>query len=129
MLNRRVTRPFVVLSAAVLLMSPCLAASGRPPTPGELKAAHNRVAAIQNAISNLQVRAERAAEAYNGAMVQFQHAQAEAHVAAVRATATHIAYNAAAAAADVARTHAAESTARAAVAVNAQSMAEQVQAT
>jgi cell wall-associated NlpC family hydrolase len=69
MLDRRVTRPFVVVAAAVLL-SPCLPAVGDPsnPTRAELEAARDRVAAARSRVADLQVRAEHAAESYNGAL-------------------------------------------------------------
>jgi cell wall-associated NlpC family hydrolase len=68
MLDRRVTRPLVVVAVAALL-SPCLPAAGDPsnPTPAELKAARDRVAAARHRVADLQVRAEHAAESYNGA--------------------------------------------------------------
>lgn len=126
MLNRRVSRPFVVVCAAVL-MSPCLAASAKAPTPGQLKAAHDKVVALQTTISSLQVRAEQAAEAYNGALVQFQYAQAASRAAGTAAAAAAVTYSTATAAASGARTQAGLATARSAFAISAQHLAQQVE--
>ncbi len=105
MLNRRVTRPFVVVSAAVLLMSPCLNATAdtKNPTPAELRAAHQRVAATRASVANLQVRAETAAEAYLGVHNLYVRAANASQAANVKALATQASYITARAAAEAAR--------------------------
>ncbi len=95
MLNRRATRPLVAGSAAVLLMSPCLAATADTlhPTPAELRAAHARVSAAQRHVAGLQVRAEHAAEVYNGALSRARSAAQSAQVAKVVAASAQAAFD------------------------------------
>ncbi|MCW2601176.1 MAG: hypothetical protein JWM02_3005 [Frankiales bacterium] len=93
--NRRAARSFAVVSAAVLLMSPCLAATADPghPTPAELRAAQTKVAAAKQHVATLQARAERAAEAYNGLLARAQQAARAAQAAQVAAARAQVAYN------------------------------------
>jgi cell wall-associated NlpC family hydrolase len=78
MLDCRALRPVLVLAAVLSLLTPALPALAdkRHPTPAEVAAAEQRVRDARSSVQSLQVRAERAAEAYNGA-----------HVLAMRATA------------------------------------------
>lgn len=125
MLNRRVTRPVVVLAAVVLLMSPCLAATADPPTPSEIAAAQRKVAAAKQHIQSVQVRAEQAAEIYNGAVVRAQRAKATERLATRRAAHAQTTYNVARAAAVTAQTAAAEATRLSDLATTAQLAARQ----
>lgn len=83
--DRRVTRPLVALSAAVLLMSPCLSAAADTPTPSEIAAAKRKVAAARQHVASLQEQAERAAEAYNGSLVRALKAKAAERLATRKA--------------------------------------------
>jgi cell wall-associated NlpC family hydrolase len=124
MLDRRVTRPVVVLSAA-LLMSPCLAAGAAPnPTPSQLRAAHDKVAQARRQVAGLQVRAERAAEAYNGARTAAQKAARVAQQAKAAAGTAQQAHDAAQAAAVRAQADADAASAQAVQALADQQRAE-----
>ncbi|MCU1592999.1 MAG: hypothetical protein JWO12_391 [Frankiales bacterium] len=129
MLKSSVTRPFVVVSAAVLLMSPCLAATAdtRHPTPAELKAAHQRVAAAKSTVQSLQVRAERAAEAYNGAHSLYVHAVQDSRAANLKAISSAAVYTSAKAKAAEAQTVADVATAKAEKAAQAAQLALQTE--
>lgn len=134
MLDRRVMRPAVVLSAA-LLLSPCLPAGADTPspTPEQLRAAHDRVASAQQQVAGLQVRAERAVEAYLGAQVAAARAErlaGTARAAAARAQAVlATAQSAASAAQAAADTATAQAQVAAAARQRAQQQAEQEQVT
>ena len=125
MLKRRVARPVVVLAAAVLLMSPCLAATADPPTPSQLAAAQRKVAAARQHVQSLQVRAEQAAEIYNGAVVRAQRAKATERLANRQAAQAQTAYRTARAAAVAAQASAAEATRLSNLATEAQLAARQ----
>jgi cell wall-associated NlpC family hydrolase len=87
MLDRRRTRPAVVVVAALLLAGPCLPAGADPsnPTPAEIQAAKRQVADAKLSVQSLQVQAERATEVYNGARVRAASAQRRSDQAAARA--------------------------------------------
>jgi cell wall-associated NlpC family hydrolase len=79
-----------------MLLSPCLAATAaraRPPTPDELRAAHAKVEATRHQVASLQVRAERAAEAYNGAISRAQQAARTERLAQVAAVSAQAAFD------------------------------------
>lgn len=127
MLRSSVTRSFVVVSAAVLLMSPCppAGADTRHPTPAELKAAHQRVASAKSTVQSLQVRAERAAEQYNGAHSLYVHAVQDSRTANLKAIASAAVYTTAKAKAEVAQTAADRATAKAEKAAQEAELARQ----
>ncbi|MCW2543264.1 MAG: hypothetical protein JWM40_816 [Frankiales bacterium] len=83
MLDCRALRPVLVLLAVLGLLCPALPASAdkRHPTPAEVAAAQQRVRDARGAVQSLQIRAERAAEAYNGAHSQAMKATAARDVA------------------------------------------------
>lgn len=130
MLHRRVTRSLAVVAAAVLL-SPCVASSGpavadtKNPTAAELRAARARVAAAQDQVSAVQVAAERAAEAYNGALTRAAQAGVARDQARAAAAVAQQALARATASATAAQGVAAAATARAEAALAAQQLAEQ----
>ncbi|MCW2707528.1 MAG: hypothetical protein JWM22_1370 [Frankiales bacterium] len=85
MLDRRRTRLGMAVAAAAVLLGPCLPAHADPsnPTPSELKQAQQAVTSAKASVQSLQVRAEQAAEAYNGAL---SHAQAAERLSAQAAS-------------------------------------------
>jgi cell wall-associated NlpC family hydrolase len=87
MLDRRRTRLAWAALAAVTVLGPCLPAHADPgnPTPSELKRARQAVASAKASVQSLQVRAEQAAEAYNGALTRAQAAARVSTQAAARA--------------------------------------------
>lgn len=127
MLDRRVMRPAVVLSATALLLSPCLPAGADTPdpTPDQLRAAHAKVAVVRQQVLGLQVRAERAAEAYLGAQTAAAAAGRAAAAARAVAAQAQAALVTARAAATEAQAAADTATAQALVAAAAQERAQQ----
>jgi cell wall-associated NlpC family hydrolase len=126
MLDRRAARPLTVVCAAVLLMSPCLAATADTPnpTPQQLATAHRKVAAATSTVQGLQARAEAAAEAYLGAVQKAHVAARDAQIAKVHAGEAQAAYATASATADSAQAAAGAATAQATSALEAQVVAQ-----
>ena len=87
MLDRRRGRPLWALAAAVLVLGPCLPAHADPgnPTPTEIAQAQQAVENAKHSVQSLQVRAEQAAEAYNGALTLAHSAERASTEAAARA--------------------------------------------
>ena len=126
MLDRRVTRPVLALSAAMLLLSPALPARAATPapTPAQLKAAHEKVTAAKQHVQSLQGRAELAAEAYNGAVYRAGVAATAAAVAAAAAARAESAYFVATGVAEVARSVAMAASHQSDLALAAQQVAQ-----
>ena len=84
---RRRTQPVLAVAAALALLGPCLPALADPgnPTPSEIAKAHQAVADAKASVQSLQVRAEQAAEAYNGALTRAHAAQRVSSQAAAKA--------------------------------------------
>ena len=84
---RRSGRSVWFAAAAVLALGPCLPAHADPgnPTPTEIQRAHQQVESAKASVQSLRVRAERAAEAYNGALTQAHAARLLSEQAASRA--------------------------------------------
>jgi cell wall-associated NlpC family hydrolase len=125
MLDCRALRPVLVLLAVLGLLCPALPASAdkRHPTPAEVAAAQQRVRDARSAVQSLQVRAERAAEAYNGAHSQAMKATAARDVARRAAQAAQGRFVDAHVLATVARGQATAATAAAAAAEEASAQA------
>jgi len=89
MLDRRRGRPVVAGIAALLLLGPVLPAFADPgnPTPSQIAAAHKAVTAARARVASLQIQAEQATEAFNGAMVRAQAAERASASASARAAA------------------------------------------
>ena len=87
MLDRRRGRSAWVVAAALLVLGPGLPAYGDPgnPTPTEIQRANEAVASAKASVQSLHVRAEQAAEAYNGAVTRAHAAQRLSSQAASRA--------------------------------------------
>jgi cell wall-associated NlpC family hydrolase len=87
MLDRRRGRPVWVVAAALLALGPCLPAHADPgnPTPTEIQRAHQQVEDAKASVQSLRVRAEQAAEAYNGALSRAHAARLLSEQAASRA--------------------------------------------
>ena len=130
LLNRRATRPLTVVCAAVLLMSPCLAATADTPnpTPQQLGAAHQQVAAAKRTVQTLQAQAEAAAEAYLGAVNRAHQASLAAQIAKVHASEAQARYDTATGTAAAAQAGAAAATGQADAAQAAQVAAQQAAA-
>lgn len=126
MLDQRVTRPVLALSAAMLLLSPALPAraAAPAPTPAQLKAAHAKVTAAKQHVQSLQGRAELAAEAYNGAVYRADVAATAASVAAAAAARAESAYFVATGVAEAARSVAVEASHQSDLALAAQQVAQ-----
>ena len=126
MLDRRVTRPVLALSAAMLLLSPALPARAAPPapTPAQLKAAHAKVTAAKQHVQSLQGRAELAAEAYNGAVYRAGVAATAAAVATAAAARAESAYVVATGVAEAARSVAMAASHQSDLALAAQQVAQ-----
>jgi cell wall-associated NlpC family hydrolase len=129
-LNRRATRPLTVVCAAALLMSPCLAATADTPnpTPKQLKAAHQQVAAAKRTVQTLQAQAEAAAEAYLGAVNRAHQAALAAQIAKVHAGEAQARYETANGTAEAAQAGAQTATGQANAALAAQVAAQQAAA-
>ena len=123
---RRTSRPLVVAAAVLALLAPCLPAGADPgsPTPDDLRAADARVAAARHRVATLQVRAELAAEAYNGALVHARRLKETSLAKAGLAEQANAAYLDATTTAAAARSVADAATARAAAAEAQQRAAE-----
>ena len=126
MLDRRVTRPVLALSAAMLLLSPALPAraAAPAPTPAQLKAAHAKVTAAKQHVQSLQGRAELAAEAYNGAVYRAGVAATAAAVATAAAARAESAYVVATGVAEAARSVAMAASHQSDLALAAQQVAQ-----
>jgi len=113
MVARRASRPparharrwLLVCVSAFALGASTLPAAADPsnPTPEEMAAADRRVATERARLSALTSRAERAAEAYNGAKVRAERAMARSATAGEAAAKAEGAFQAARRSADVAR--------------------------
>lgn len=125
MLNCRALRPVLVLVAVLSLLSPALPAMAdkRKPTPAEIAAAQRRVQEARSSVVSLQVRAERAAEAYNGARTLAMRATAARDVARRTAQAAQTRFVDAHVLATVARGEATAASARASAAEQAAAQA------
>jgi cell wall-associated NlpC family hydrolase len=126
MRQRRSSRALMVGTAVLAMLAPCLPAGASPgdPTPAEIAAANARVAAARHRVETLQVRAELAAEAYNGALVRSQQAAANSRSEARLADAARADYDGALTTATTARQAADAASARAVVAEATQRAAE-----
>jgi cell wall-associated NlpC family hydrolase len=124
--RRRASRALMVGTAVLAMLVPCLPAGASPgnPTPAEIAAANARVAAARHSVATLQVRAELAAEAYNGALVRSQQAAAASLAEARMAAAAQVDYDTARATAAAAKQEADAATARAVEAEEVQWAAE-----
>lgn len=76
MLNCRASKAVFVIVAVFALLSPAVPATAEPrsPTPAELAAAQQRIRDARASVGSLMSRAQRAAEAYQGASVRAQKA-------------------------------------------------------
>ena len=123
---RRMSRPLVVGAAVLAVLAPCLPAGADPgsPSPDDLRAADARVAAARHRVATLQERAELAAEAYNGALVQARRLKEAGLVKAGLAEQANAVYLNALTTADAARSVADAATVRATAAEAEQRAAE-----
>ncbi len=131
MLDQRVTRPVLALSAALLLFFPALSAlpahaAAPTPTPTQLRAAHAKVAAAKLRVHSLQGQAELAAEAYNGAVYRAGVAAAAAVRARAAAARAESAYSVASDVARAAQSAAMQAAHQADLALAAQQAAQDV---
>lgn len=126
MLDGRMTRPVLALSAALLLLFPALPARAATPTPtpAQLKAAHANVAAAKQQVQSLQGQAELAAEAYNGAVYRAGVAATAATTARVAAARAESAYSDASGAAQLAQSAAVRASYQSDLALAAQQTAQ-----
>lgn len=88
------SRPLLVLTTVLALLGPVAPALAdtHQPTPSELRAAQQKVAAARRKVASLQTRAELAAEQYNGAVVRQQHLTQVSATQAARAAQAQRAY-------------------------------------